>query len=227
MVQMRLTTVAAIVAGSMLCLPAAMAQQPQSKEVAQKSGGLSDQSVNTLMTYAWTVLPTKFTSPEGKTILVDKSKTDAHISLEVGREVIKAGYRSAQAHLCEMWDEQVANYDALMAREKEQKRNDQQLLFITTLHRMTIHMVAGKMKVVDKGNDEVQIQLEPIEPSKDSCPDEKKKNIREAVIAYVKESPLNVIHGNPPPATADAAAGPAPAAATQPVADKKAADKKK
>ena len=88
MVQMRLTTVAAIVAGSMLCLPAAMAQQPQSKEVAQKSGGLSDQSVNTLMTYAWTVLPTKFTSPEGKTILVDKSKTDAHISLEVGREAL-------------------------------------------------------------------------------------------------------------------------------------------
>ena len=75
-----------------------LAQAPQKE--------LSEKSVTTIMNYAWTVLPSKFTMPSGKVVEVDKTKRDALVPVETGREVIKVGYNSAQAQLCEMWEEQ-------------------------------------------------------------------------------------------------------------------------
>ena len=165
----------------------------------------------------------------GRCVLV----LDAHatlvedLPLETARDVIKVGYMSAQAQLCELWDDQAANYDALMAIEQAKKKwTDQQLLYITTLHRMTIHMAAGKLKVVEKGPEEIQVTLEPIETTKDSCNEERKKKIKDTVLAYVKASPLgqNIKPlppgGAPPPAAASAAPA-APAAQPVPAAQKK------
>ena len=51
---------------------------------------LSDKSVLTLMKYAWGMVPEKFTTPQGKTILVDKSHaSESVVQLEIGREVIR------------------------------------------------------------------------------------------------------------------------------------------
>lgn len=196
----------------------AKAQQPA--EV--KSPELSDKSVKTLMEYAWIILPSKFTTPNGKTIEVDKKKRDAMVPLEAARDVIKAGNISAQAQVCDMMDAQIANYNALMTRERVKNTwSDQQLLYITTLHRMTIHVAAGKLRVVEKGKDELQVFLEPIE--KVTCDDDKKKRVVETVEAYVKSAPVL-------PAKAEAGAQPAaptkPASA-QPVPAAAAKDQKK
>jgi hypothetical protein len=192
--------------------PAAAQAPAQQKE-------LSEKSVQILMNYAWTILPAKFTAPNGKSIEVDKSKPDALVPVDTGRDVIKAAYLSAQAQLCDMWEDQVANYDALMARERAKgKWTDQQLLYITTLHRMTIHMAAGKLKVVEKGKDELQVTLEPIEPSKDTCTDAKRKQVKEAIAAYVSTAP------KPPAAAAPVQTGATPPAQPVPAAAK---DKKK
>lgn len=184
---------------------------------AQQQKELSEKSVQTLMNYAWTVLPAKFTTPANKTILVDKTKRDALVPLDVGREVIKVGYMSAQAQLCEMWEDQTVNYDAMMIRERDKKTwSDQQLLYITTLHRMTIHMAAGKLKVVEKGKDEVEVLLEPIEAAKDACPAERKAKIRETIHAYVKATPgINILQAptEAPATTASVPQQPVPAAA--------------
>ncbi len=206
MVQMKRTAIAAALVSAVLGAPVALAQA-ETKE-------LSEKSVVTLMNYAWTVLPAKFTTPERKTIEVDKTKRDAMVPIETGRDVIKAGYMSAQAQLCDMWEDQIANYDAMIARERAKSNwTDQQLLYITTLHRMTIHMAAGKMRVVDKPNNESEIFLDPIEPTKDTCNDDKRKKVKEVILAYVKGSPLNIIMGNPPvTSTADVAAPTAPTA---------------
>ena len=148
---------------------------------------LSDASVKVLMAYAWDVLPSKFTMPDRRVVEVDKKnkKSETLVPIDVAREVIKVGYNSAQAQLCEMWDEQVQNYDA-MIRIQRAKHNwtDQQLLYITTLHRMTIHMAAGKLKVTEKEGESV-VSLEPIQPSKDTCNDEKRKRVKESVAANV------------------------------------------
>ena len=202
----------AAVAAVALFAPAALAQgQAQQKE-------LSEKSVQILMNYAWSILPQKFTTPSGKIIEVDKTKSDALVPVDTGRDVIKAGYVSAQAQMCEMWEEQIANFDALMARERvKNKWTDQQLLYITTLHRMTIHMAAGKLKVVEKGKDDLQVTLEPIEVPKEGCAEDRKQKVREIVTAYVKTAPAvppaTVQQGAAPPAAAPAPTQPVPAAA--------------
>ena len=210
---------AAAVTLTMIGLGASLASvgvaSAQDKPAGEKKQ-LSENSVITLMNYAWTILPSKFTTPERKTIEVDKSKRDAMIPLAAAWDIIKAGNLSAQAQLCDMWEAQKANYTALMAREQAKKTwSEQQLLYISTLHRMTLHMAAGKMRVVDKPNDESQIFLEPIEASKDSCNDEKRKKIDDAIYAYVKESPVKIVSEPPPEPTAvaPAAAQPVPTAA--------------
>ena len=154
---------------------------------AQTQSKLSDKSVNTLMEYAWQILPSKFTTPAGKVIEVDKSKREANIvPVENGREIIRVAYSSAQAQVCELWEEQQANFDTLMRRENERKKwTEQQMLYITTLHRMTIHAVAGKLRVEEKAG-ELKVLLEPIKPGEGKCTDEQKAKLRETILAYVK-----------------------------------------
>ena len=55
------------VAVALLPLAGASAQTAVPKE-------LSERSVKVLMDYAWSILPAKFTTPEGKVIEVDKKK---------------------------------------------------------------------------------------------------------------------------------------------------------
>lgn len=176
------TTFKGALAGMVAC--AALATGAE----AQAQGKLSDKSVNTLMEYAWQILPAKFTTPDGKVIEVDKTKRDGNIVPgDNGREIIRVGYNSAQAQVCELWDEQQANYDTLMRRELTKKKwTDQQLLYITTLHRMTIHAVAGKLRVEEKAG-ELKVFLEPIKPGETKCSDEQKIKIREAIQAYLAE----------------------------------------
>lgn len=177
---------------------------------AQSQAKLSDKSVTTLMGYAWQILPNKFTMPDGKVIEVDKSKREGNIvPMEDGREIIRVGYNSAQAQVCELWEEQQANYDMLMRRELLKKKwSDQQLLYITTLHRMTIHAVAGKMRVEDKDG-ELKVFLEPIKPGEGKCTDEQKGAIRKSIEAFVAQ----VIQETKPAAGAAAATEKAPPAA--------------
>lgn len=149
---------------------------------------LSERSVKVLMEYAWLILPAKFTTPDGKVIEVDKKnkKKETMVPIDAGREVIKVGYNSAQAQLCEMWEEQSTNYDAMMRIQRSLNNwSDQQLLYITTLHRMTIHMAAGKLKVTEKDGEQV-VSLDPITPSKDTCNDDKRQKVKEAVAKQVE-----------------------------------------
>jgi len=154
---------------------------------AQGSGGLSDKSVATLMNYAWQTMPDKFTAPTGKVIEVDKKKREqGTIPGETARDVIRIAYNSGQAQVCELWEEQAANFDAMMRRENAKKKwSEQQMLYITMLHKMTIHWVAGKVRVVEKDG-ELHAFLEPVEPNKESCPDEKRKKVAATIEAYVK-----------------------------------------
>jgi hypothetical protein len=154
---------------------------------AQAQGKLSDKSVTTLMDYAWQILPSKFTTPAGNVIEVDKTKREANsVPMENGREIIRVAYSSAQAQVCELWEEQQANFDTLMRREHERKKwTEQQMLYITTLHRMTIHAVAGKLRVEEKEG-ELKVLLEPIKPGDVKCTDEQKAKVRDTIIAYIK-----------------------------------------
>jgi len=211
--RMASTTLKRTIAGVFAC--AALAASAGAE--AQSQGKLSDKSVNTLMEYAWQILPSKFTTPDGKVIEVDKSKRDGNIvPMENGRDIIRIGYSSAQAQVCELWEDQQSNYDALMRREVRKKKwTDQQLLYITTLHRMTIHAIAGKLKVEEKEG-ELKVILEPIKPGEVKCSDEQKGKIREAIQANVAQDAAAAKE-----AAAAEGKAPPPAAATPATAPKK------
>ena len=183
-------------ATTMLLLGSPGALVAQTKE-------LSDKSVLTLMKYAWSMVPDKFTTPLGKTILIDRSKpSEAIVPMEAAREVIHIARLSAYAQLCELAEEQRANYQTFMRREQAKgKWTDQQLLFINQLHLFTVMTLTGKVQLVEKDGDK-QVVVQDGKPAKtESCSDTEKQKIQAQIMAFV--------NANPTP--------PAPTAAPQPV----------
>src|SRR3954447_8752690 len=170
---------------------------------------LSDKSVLTLMRYAWGMVPEKFTTPLGKTIIVDKAHaSETVVPIEIAREVIRVARMSAYAQLCELPEEQRANYQTLMRREEAKtKWTDQQMLFINQLHLFTVMTLTGKVQLVEKDGDK-QVVVQEGKPVKtESCTDTERKKVQDQIMAYVNSAP-------PPAAPAAAAtAAPPPAAA--------------
>jgi hypothetical protein len=184
---------AAIMAGS------AVSALAQAKE-------LSDKSVLTLMRYAWGMVPDKFTTPLGKTIEVDKSKpSESIVPMDTARDVIRTARLSAYASLCELPEEQRANYQTFMRREEaKSKWSDQQLLFINQLHLFTMMTLTGKAQLVEKDGDK-QVVVQEGKPAKTgTCSDTEKKKVQEQIMAFVGASPA-------PTAPAAAASQPTPA----------------
>ena len=140
---------------------------------------LSDKSVLTLMQYAWSLVPNKFTSPDGKVIEVDKSKpSEVVVPMETAREAIKVARLSAYAQVCDLIEEQRANYHTFMKREEAKaKWTDQQLLFINQLHLFTVMTLTGKVKLVEKDGDK-EVILNSDKPEKaPTCTDTERKKV--------------------------------------------------
>ena len=169
---------------TMLLLGSPSALVAQTKE-------LSDKSVLTLMKYAWSMVPDKFTTPLGKTILIDRSKpSEAIVPMEVAREVIHVARLSAYAQLCELAEEQRSNYQTFMRREQAKgKWTDQQLLFINQLHLFTVMTLTGKVQLVEKDGDK-QVVVQEGKPIKtESCSDTEKQKIQAQIMAFVNANP--------------------------------------
>lgn len=178
---------------------------------------LSDKSVLTLMQYAWSLVPNKFTSPDGKVIEVDKSKpSEVVVPMETAREAIKVARLSAYAQVCDLIEEQRANYQTFMKREEAKaKWTDQQLLFINQLHLFTVMTLTGKVKLVEKDGDK-EVILNSDKPEKaPTCTDTERKKVETQIKSYVA--------ANAAPAAAPAAAPPAATATTtvRPASQKK------
>src|SRR5262244_2487637 len=156
---------------------------------------LSDKSVLTLMCYAWGMVPEKFTTPLGKTIIVDKAHaSESIVPLDVAREVIRVARLSAYAQLCELPEEQRANYQTLMRREEaKSKWSDQQMLFINQLHLFTVMTLTGKVQLIEKDG-EKQVVVQENKPLKtESCTDTERKKVQDQIMAYVNAA------ATPPP----------------------------
>ena len=167
---------------------------------------LSDKSVLTLMRYAWGMVPEKFTTPTGKTIIVDKSHaSESIVPLDVAREVIRIARMSAYAQFCELPEEQRANYQTLMRREESKSKwSDQQMLFINQLHLFTMMTLTGKVQLVEKDGDKQVVLQEGKAFKSETCTDTERKKIQDQIMAYVNSAPP------PPPAAAAATAPPDP-----------------
>jgi hypothetical protein len=160
---------------------------------------LSDKSVLTLMKYAWSMVPEKFTTPLGKTILIDRSKpSESIVPMETAREVIHVARLSAYAQLCELAEEQRANYQTYMRREEAKgKWSDQQMLFINQLHLFTVMTLTGKVQLVEKDGDK-QVVVQDGKPVKtESCTDTEKQKVQAQIMAFVNANPTPAAPAQP------------------------------
>jgi hypothetical protein len=148
---------------------------------------LSEKSVQLLMKYAWALTPPKFTAPDGKIIEVDKSKPkDVIVSVDVAREVIKVARLSAYAQLCELIEEQRANYQTMMRREvAKSKWTDQQLLYISQLHLFTVMALTGKVQIVQKEGEKQVVAQEGKEAKGASCNDTERQRVKAQITTYI------------------------------------------
>jgi hypothetical protein len=151
----------------------------------------SDTSVRTFMRYAWAMLPEKFTPPNGKTIVVDRKKPqEVEVPLEVAREAVKVGYYSAHAQMCDLFEEQQANYETLMARQRAaSKWNDQQLLYIQKLHQVTVMIMTGKITIVEREGDVVVQQRDAKTNVNQPCSDANRQRVKAQIANYINAAP--------------------------------------
>lgn len=175
---------------------------------------LSEKSVRTFMEYAWSLVPAKFTKPDGAVVEIDKKKKEqVLVPLDVAREVIRVGRLSAHAQVCELGEEQVLNYRSLMKRESEKKKwSEQQMIYINQLHLTTVMLLTGKIKLVEKDGDK-EVVVEESKSNAQTCSAEQRAKVKELIMAYVSTGPKL--------AAPAAAAPPAPATASAPAPGKK------
>jgi hypothetical protein len=148
---------------------------------------LREESVRTFMDYAWALTPAKFTTPDGKSILIDRAKRDEMtVPVDDARKIILVGRLTAHAQMCELGEHQVLNYQSLMRRERRSKKwSDQQLVFINQLHLTTVMLLTGQIKLVEKkdGGKDVVV-YEGKKPNK-TCTDEQRAKVKELIDAYL------------------------------------------
>lgn len=151
---------------------------------------LSDKSIRTFMDYAWSLVPARFTKPNGEVIEVDKKKKDeVMVPADVAREIIRVGRISAHAQVCNLPEDQVMNYRSLMKRETEKKQwTPQQMIYISQLHLTTVMLLTGKIKLVEKQGDK-QVVIEEKKSPVTTCPPEQAAKVKEMITAYVKAGP--------------------------------------
>lgn len=180
------------------CIGAAVALLGFAAGPAIAQEEMSEKTVKTVMEYAWLQLPAQYTTKDGKTIITDKKNRDsAMVPIDEAREIIKVGYRSAHAQICDLKEDQILNRNSLMRREVEKKKwSDQQLLYIQQLHLTTVMLMTGTVKVVEK-IDGKDVVTDEKKSTVGQCNDEQRSKVKEAVAAYLKTGPAVALTAAP------------------------------
>ncbi len=160
---------------------------------AAQGKDLSDKSIGTLMDYAWAITPAKFTLPDGKTIEVDKNNREAAmVPIETARDVVRAGRLSANAQICGLNEEQAANYQTMIGRERaKSKWSDQQTLYISQLHLFTVMMLTGKVAVVAREDEGKDVKVEDTSKAEEklkqtpTCSEAEREKVKAQILAYI------------------------------------------
>jgi hypothetical protein len=171
----------------------------------QPQGGLSENAVRVMLTYAFSLIPDEEPGPDGKPVKLDKSDPNKFlIPHDDARRIIRAATRSAYAEVCELLDLAQANYRALIGSERAKKSwTEPQLLMINALYLFSASYFAGNVKVGDPdpadsaatesahaSKQAAPEQKSPVAaPNRPKCPPEQKQKVAAAINAYVKSVP--------------------------------------
>ena len=125
---------------------------PEAEQAAPK--GLSDSAVRVMSTFALSILPDQVPDPSGEMVKLDKSDPNKYlIPLDDARRVIRVATRSAYAEVCQLFELEKANFDAMIRTERMRAWTAEQMMFMHALHTFATSYFAGNVKITEQAED--------------------------------------------------------------------------
>ena len=181
------------VAAAALLLAPAMAAN------AQK---ISEKSVRTLMQYALSYTPDRFTGSDGHTVHINRKDPEAikklMVPLPKAEEAVLAGRLAAHARVCGLYDDEKNTFISFVVREKNSNKwTPQQIIYLRSLFYTTEMLMVGKVQVVQRDDGGKKVVIKEGKAAIKSCTDRQRKKVKGLVMAYLKEGPdLSKLIGN-------------------------------
>ena len=178
---------------------AALLLAPASEASAQK---ISKKSVKTLMQYALSYTPDRFTGSDGNTIHINRKDPEAIkkllVPLPKAEEAVLAGRLAAHARVCGLFDEEKNTFISFVVREKRSKKwTPQQIIYLRALFYTTEMLMVGKVQVVQRDDGGKKVVIKEGEAAIKSCTDQQRGKVKELVANYIKAGPdLTKLTGN-------------------------------
>ncbi len=159
--------------------------------LAQK---ISEKSVRTLMGYALSYTPDRFTGADGNTIHINRKDPEAvkklMVPLDKAGEAILAGRLAAHARVCGLFDEEKNTFISFVLREKQSKKwTPQQIIYMRSLFYTTEMLMVGKVQVIQRDDGGKKVVIKEGKPAIKSCTDQQRQKVKDLVTAYLKEGP--------------------------------------
>ena len=124
---------------------------PEAEQTAPK--GLSDSAVRVMSTFALSILPDQVPDPSGEMVKLDKSDPNKYlIPLDDARRVIRVATRSAYAEVCQLFELEKANFDAMIRTERMRAWTAEQMMFMHALHTFATSYFAGNVKITEQAD---------------------------------------------------------------------------
>ena len=107
-----------------------------------------------MSTFALSILPDQVPDPSGEMVKLDKSDPNKYlIPLDDARRVIRVATRSAYAEVCQLFELEKANFDAMIRTERMRAWTAEQMMFMHALHTFATSYFAGNVKITEQADD--------------------------------------------------------------------------
>ena len=182
-----------------LVAAAALLLAPVTAANAQK---ISEKSVRTLMQYALSYTPDRFTGSDGNTVHINRKDPEAikklMVPLPKAEEAVLAGRLAAHARVCGLYDDEKNTFISFVVREKNSRKwTPQQIIYLRSLFYTTEMLMVGKVQVVQRDDGGKKVVIKEGKAAIKSCTDQQRTKVKGLVMAYLKEGPdLTKLTGN-------------------------------
>ena len=114
------------------------------------------------------------------------------IPVEIARDIIITGRRSALAQICKLDEDMLRNHRSLMRRETSRapQWSDQQVVYINMLHLTTVQIFTGDLTItIEEGGKRKIVDTEPDKKRKPTCTESEAEKLKEQIATYVAQGP--------------------------------------
>jgi hypothetical protein len=155
---------------------------------------ISEKSVRTLMEYALSYTPDRFTGADGTTVFINRKDPEAvkklMVPLPKAEEAVLAGRLAAHARVCGLFDDEKNTFISFVLREQQSKKwTPQQIIYLRALFYTTEMLMVGKVQVIQRDDGGKKVVIREGKPAIKSCTEQQREKVKQLVADYLKEGP--------------------------------------